>query len=148
MRSNQEFFDLLAGDIFARLYTMFPEPIDLQSDAILYSPELAKDEDFVDDPDRLRRLYGHAVQWLSREGYVRFSQAVSGDADGEETYTDVVLTAKGLEALRKVPGSLSGPGETLGDKIRAAAKDIGTDAAKGTMKQLVGSALGWIAKGG
>lgn len=147
IRSNQEFFDLLAGDIFARLYTMFPEPVDIQSDAIFYSPELAEQDGFDDDPARLRKLYGHTIQWLFREGYLRFSQMAPGDDEGEDTFTDVVLTAKGLEALRKTPGSLTGPGATIGDTIKATAKDIGSDAAKSTMRQMVGMALGWITKG-
>jgi len=54
-----------------------------------------------------------------------------------------VLTSKGLTALRKTPESLA-VGETLGDKIRATAKDIDSDTAKATMKNLIGLALGWI----
>jgi hypothetical protein len=56
----------------------------------------------------------------------------------------VVLTSKGLEALRKTPGSLVGPGETLGDKIEETARDISSAAAKDLMKQLIPFALGWI----
>jgi len=142
MRANQEFFDLLAGDIFARLYTFFPEPIDIHSDGIFYNDELKKQEGIDDDPERLQRLYGYAVQWLADEGYLRFEQVANQDA-GHIAFLDCVLTSKGLSALHKTPGSLA-LGETLGDKIRATAKDIGSDTAKATMKKLVGAALGWI----
>jgi hypothetical protein len=112
IRANQEFFDLLAGDIFARLYTFFPEPIDLYSDGVL--PHLGLQQDEVgEDPQRLKILYGHVVGWLAAEGYIRIGQIAPGD-DDEEVFTDVVLTSKGLEALRKTPGSLTGPGATLG----------------------------------
>jgi hypothetical protein len=142
IRANQEFFDLLAGDIFARLYTHFPEPIDIHTDGVLFNEALKKEESFEDDPERLQLLYGHAVQWLADEGYLRFTQAAEQDA-GETAFLNCVLTSKGLSALRKTPSSLAS-GETLGDRIRTTAKDIGSDAAKATMKKLVGAALGWI----
>lgn len=142
MRSNQEFFDLIAGDIFARLYQCFPEPVDLSSDGIF--PSLGGQEEIDDNPARMTVLYGHAVQWLADEGYLRFGQSAHQDDDDSESFFDVVLTSKGLEALRKIPGSLTGPGETLGDKIEATAKDIGSTAAKDLMKQLIPIALGWI----
>ena len=72
IRANQESFDLLAGDIFARLYTHFPEPINIQSDGIFYNDALKKLEGFDDDPERLQVLYGHAVRWLANEGFLRF----------------------------------------------------------------------------
>jgi len=40
----------LAGDIFARLYAFFPEPIDIHS----YNEDLGKQDGFDDDPERLR----------------------------------------------------------------------------------------------
>ncbi|MBR1249200.1 hypothetical protein JQ609_20010 [Bradyrhizobium sp. AUGA SZCCT0169] len=143
MRANEEFFDLLAGDVFARLYTSFPEPIDIHSDAITYNDALGAQDGFDDEPERLKKLYRHAIQWLQAEGFVRFGSVVPGDED-DETFCDVVLTSKGLAALRKMPESLTGPGLTLGDKIEAAAKDIGSDAAKTSLKQLVPYALGLI----
>ena len=139
IRANQEYFDLLAGDIFARLYTHFPEPTDIHTNVV----ELPYMGD--NDPVRLEGLYGDTVRWLAEEGYLRFTQAAKQDA-GHTAFIGCVLTSKGLSALRKTPGSLAA-GETIGDKIRATAKDIGSDTAKSTMKQLVGSALGWMVKG-
>lgn len=141
MRANQEFFDLLAGDIFARLYNAFPEPTDLTSDGIF--PTLGGQEEIDDNPERMKLLYGHTVQWLSDEGYLRFGQATHQD-DDSVAFFDTVLTSKGLESLRKIPGSLAGPGETIGAKIEETAKDISSDAAKALMKQLIPLALGWI----
>src|SRR5438105_4476361 len=112
--ANQEFFDLLAGDIFARLYTAFPEPIDIHSDAILHNSELGKQDGFDDDQERLERLYGTATSGCATRGYLRFSEVATQD-DESEVYFDAVLTSKGLEALRKTPGSLTRPGQTLGD---------------------------------
>jgi hypothetical protein len=76
---------------------------------------------------------------------MRFNQAANQD-DGHVAFLNCILTAKGLTALRKTPASLA-PGETLGDKIRSTAKDIGSDTAKSTMKKLVGAAMGWILGG-
>lgn len=75
IRANQEFFDLLAGDIFARLYTHFPEPIDIYPNGIWYNEEFEESELFDDDADRIMKLYAHTVQWLSDEGFLRFGQA-------------------------------------------------------------------------
>jgi hypothetical protein len=146
IRANQEFFDLLAGDVFARLYTHFPEPIDIYTSGIWYNDEFEKSQLFDDDPDRVMKLYAHTVQWLAEEGFLRFGQATGDPSEGDEGFLNCVLTSKGLAALRKTPDSLTGPGETLGDKIEAVAKDIGSDTAKATMKQLVGAALGWIVR--
>jgi hypothetical protein len=144
IRANQEYFDLLAGDIFARLYTHFPEPTDLYTD-VVNLPYLGDRDEIDNDAGRLERLYGDTVRWLADEGYLRFTEAAKQDA-GHTAFLGCVLTSKGLSALRKTPGSLAA-GETIGDKIRATAKDIGSDTAKSTMKELVGSALGWIVKG-
>jgi hypothetical protein len=142
IRSNQEFFDLLAGDIFGRLYHAFPEPIDLHTDGVFSA--LGNQQQVDDSSDRLKKLHGHAVQWLADEGYLRFSQAAHQDDDDCVAYFGAVLTSKGLDALRKIPQSLTGPGETLGEKIEAAAKEISTESAKILMKQLVPLALGYM----
>jgi hypothetical protein len=139
IRANQEYFDLLAGDIFARLYTHFPEPTDLHTD-VVELPYFR--EDIENDPGRLEGLYRDTIRWLADEGYLRFTEAAKQDA-GHTAFLGCVLTSKGLSALRKTPGSLAA-GETIGDKIRATAKDIGSDTARDAMKKLVGAALGWI----
>lgn len=94
IRANQEFFDLLAGDIFARLYTHFPEPIDIYPNGIWYNEEFEESELF-DDADRIMNLYAHTVQWLSDEGFLRFGQATGDSSDGDEAFFDCVLTSKG-----------------------------------------------------
>jgi hypothetical protein len=144
IRANQEYFDLLAGDVFARLYSSFPVPLDLA--AAVEFLHLGDKDEIDNDPGRLRNLYWHTVRWLADEGYLRMGPAVIGDED-DAIFTDVVLTTKGLEALRKTPGALGGGTETIGDKIKTAAKDVGSDAGKTAMRQLVGQALGWVIKG-
>jgi hypothetical protein len=105
IRANQEFFDLLAGDIFARLYTAFPQPIDVYTDAITYNNALGAQDGFDDDPDRVMELYSNTIHWLGGEGFIKFSEAV-GQGKRGTLFCDAVLTAKGLEALRKTPASL------------------------------------------
>jgi hypothetical protein len=129
----------------AALYGL-PEPTDIHSDAILHNDALRGLDGFDDDPTRLERLYRHTIQWLWDEGYLRFSE-VATQGDNTDVFCNTVLTAKGLEALRKTPTTLAGPGLTIGDQIEATAKDIGSDTAKSVMKELVGQALGWIVRG-
>jgi len=121
IRANQEYFDLLAGDIFARLYTAFPEPIDLYSEI---------DYDTIDhdeEPERLERLWSATGVWLSQEGFIRYSQQ-TGD-DEHSTFHDAVLTTQGLRALKGVPISL-GEATTYGEKLKRAAENIGNEASK------------------
>ena len=144
IRANQEFFDLLAGDVFARLYHSFPEPTDLHSNGVF--PELGSQQQLDDDPNRLRHLFAYTVRWLGAEGYLRFDETANQD-DGSIAFLNAELTSKGLAALRKMPDLLAGPGPTVGDKIEEMAKDIASDAAKAKMKELVGTALGWMVRG-
>ncbi len=145
MRSNQEYFDPITADIFARLYMQFPEPVALYTDGIFYNKSLIGQDVLDEDPERIRQLYAHALQWLADEGYLRFGQA--HEEDGNTSFHDVVLSLKGLKALRKIPDTLSEPKKTLGDKIREATTAAATEAAKAKVKELVGQALGWVQEG-
>jgi hypothetical protein len=83
---------------------------------------------------------------LRDEDSLRYG-GVANQGDRRQIFFNAVLTAKGLEALRKTPTTLAAPGFTLGDQIEATAKDIGSDTAKSLMRELVGQALGWIIRG-
>lgn len=136
IRGNNEFFEVLVADIFARLYTMFPEPVDLDSN-------LPYEKFDIDEaPERLERLWVATLQWLAEEGYIRFRHQTDA---GHTVFHDTVLTAQGLQALKKVPSTLEGD-TTYGDRLASAAKDLGSEAAKKTVGEVVGQVLGWLAR--
>lgn len=133
MPNNIECFDLLTGRIFAALYDEFPLPHQLTNDEFTYFL-LGKDPDYPIEPmfDSQRaalEFFTATTQWLISAGYiscqVRFSEGPRA-----------VLTAKGLEALKSVPSSLSG--ETLGTQLVEAAKAGTVD----QLKALAGDAIG------
>jgi hypothetical protein len=96
------------------------------------------------DPERLEKLWEATVQWLAEEGYIRF-QDWTQTTDGHSMFINTVLTAKGLQALKKVPGTLSGS-SSYGERLADAAKDLGTEAAKRTVGEVIGPVLGWVAR--
>lgn len=133
MPNNIECFDLLTGRIFADLYDHFPIPHDLTNDEFVYFL-LGKDPDYpieqmFDDQNAALEFFSATTQWLIDAGYisceVRFSEGPRA-----------VLTAKGLEALKSVPTSLSG--ETLGAQLVEAARTGTVD----QLKALAGDAIG------
>jgi hypothetical protein len=133
IKANNEFFDLLSADILTRLYTMFPERIDLSPDDVNFDAMAIDTEGY---PERLPPLWTATVEWLADEGFIRIGQA-SESIDGHTAFYNVTLTGKGIGSLRQ---------DGTGDKLKAAVEQIGTDAAKKSVTDLVGKVLGWIAK--
>jgi hypothetical protein len=136
--SDADLFELLAAKAFAICYEHFPVLTTI-------SPE---DLGTAVDPDdasggRARFVAGHTLRWLSDNGYLQRVGAI-----GPFRYT---LTSKVTHILDTPP---SRPGEeTLGMRLKNAAKDITIGAAKDQAKALVGhilgvamtSAVAWIA---
>lgn len=109
--SNIQKFDELTGQIFGALYENFPVARDLLI------------EDFLDDgfsydtdaggnfPNQNGKFFFACVEWLAEAGYLRFEDKLHSSG-----FNGVVLTAKGLEALKAIPSSLSA-GASLGDQL-------------------------------
>ncbi|PVZ43944.1 hypothetical protein [Pseudomonas sp. CC120222-01a] len=128
--SNIQKFDEITGRVFGALYENFPVP-----DYLLI-------KDFLDDgfsydehaqgdfPNQNGEFFFACVEWLSEAGYLRFKKKL--DYAGFE---EVVLTAKGLEALKAVPSSLT-KGPSLGDQL--------VDATKSGTKNILGSLAGEV----
>ncbi|MCY4126216.1 MAG: hypothetical protein OXF59_13625, partial [Pseudomonas sp.] len=70
------------------------------------------------------------IEWLSESGYLRFKNQSHGSG-----FLNAVLTAKGLEALKAVPESLTA-GPPLGDRL--------VDATKSGTKSILGSLAGEV----
>ena len=103
-------FNKLVGLIFGSLYEQFPRPVEMNQKTFL--------EEIIDDLDEegafsFGEYFGSTVKWLEKAGYVWIEHDKSS-FDGPEF--DVVLSEKGLEALRRVPASLEGSA-SIGERL-------------------------------
>lgn len=124
IKANNEFFDLLSADILTRLYTMFPQRIDLDANAVDFASMNIDSEGY---PERLPSLWSATVEWLADEGFIRIGRRAES-ANGQTTFSNVILTGQGLSALRR---------NGTGDKLIVAVKNISTDAAKAAATNLI-----------
>lgn len=114
------------------LYSTFP------------SPSFVSPTDYVEHYDESNPIsrevafLNDTLCWLQQAGYISFNQIRqnTGGASG------AVLTAKGLEALRAVPQSLSSKA-SLGERLAGQAKSGSGEA----IKALVGEVVGLAARG-
>ena len=107
--NNIDRFNECSAKLFAALYKAFPKPFDID-----YFEWLGK-EVFEAGDDELE-FCDATVRWLDEAGYIQV-KAYSNDS----AY-NVVLSAKGLEALKVVPDSLRGKG-SIGDALVNAVND-------------------------
>jgi len=133
--SNMERFDRLTGAIFARLYESFPEPVNLDAYPFLHLI-VAADQDQATQCEQAfnaPEFFSYTLRWLADTGYFNHGS----QADGSPyTFTECVLTAKGLEVLKAVPKSIS-TGQSIGQSLQEAAKRGAID----SIKKLTGEAL-------
>lgn len=114
-------FNVVAAELFARLYESFPIPLDIDA-AELYEDASRKGGFAADDSEGAEQrdfegpdLTGNAITWLEREGYLR----VAGRTLGCEVY-GIELTEKALTVLRGIPEAILHKREPLIDQIRDA----------------------------
>ncbi|MGQ0710890.1 MAG: hypothetical protein ACT4NV_14225 [Rhodoferax sp.] len=121
--SNIERFDEIAAQTLARLYESFPVPTVLAVGQ--YGVEIG-DHNW-DDPEAIRaaEFVIASIQWLGDAGFIRFS-----DVRHPIVVLDAVLTARGLEALKAMPDSLTGHtlGERLVDGVKVGTKEMAMEA--------------------
>ena len=123
-----EKFNLLAGLLFGRLYEDFPVPLRIAPEQFL---EEVIDEDDFEGSFNFIEYFESTVRWLESEDFIRITQDRSEEAVAE---FEVVLSEKGLGALRKVPSSLEGTA-SLGERFSGFAK-CKTSEAVGTLISL------------
>ncbi|AMR77288.1 hypothetical protein [Cupriavidus nantongensis] len=130
---NIEKFDEIAGKIFAALYESFPVARKLDAkefveggfDAAYFVQERTglhlrtKEGDFFES----------TIVWLTAAGYI---QGVSKER--EPRPHDIILTPKGLEVLKAVPGSLTNS-PTLGERMLGATKAGGKEVMRAAVKE-------------
>lgn len=118
---NIESFNRGALLIFAALYEAFPNPRMLDFEVL--APDATHEEHLT---------YGNAVEFLQREGYVRYSRF----ADTGTIYLEVVLTAKALSLLNATPKSLKDH-VSIGTRLIQLAKRVGVPLASAELPALL-----------
>lgn len=114
---NPDIFDICATYILGNAYQNFPVPAEIDLFA-LYKEICDKFEDpSFDEAFNALNVIASSIEWLKTYGYLTYQQADNNVAK------DVLLTEKGLRALRSVPQSIDLERETVGDILAAAGKD-------------------------
>ena len=133
-----EKFDTLVALVFGQLFSEFPEPVRLSPDSFLFDVLKGDDEEGAFN---FTEYFWHTVDWLVAESYIRITQNYS--TFGGTSY-EVVLSEKGLQALRKVPDSLQG-NESLGERLIAFSKNKGSEAVSTLISLAINAASSVVA---
>ncbi|HEN5200271.1 MULTISPECIES: hypothetical protein [Klebsiella] len=118
--TNIDKFDEITGRIFAHLYCSFPEPFEIRTEN--YEEPVVTSEDEVAEViarDYQRRFVANTVNWLIESGFISISSRTPN------SFYNAVLTAKGLECLKKTPDSVSpSVGKQLNDAVRSGSIEV------------------------
>ena len=131
--SNIEKFDDIVGRAFVLLYESFPLTIPLNAGKFLPEHQLKMPDELHGEcitPEA--EFVVASLVWLRDAGYI------SARHSHEFGLSDVVLTAKGLEALKLMPDSLQA---SLGERLIAAAKDDGREVFRSVVGQVLSLGL-------
>lgn len=121
-KTNMQLFDEITARVFAQLYEAFPLAIGMDCQTLMGAAQM-------DDYGKVTReasICIHALRWLGDEGYIKAGSFGQCHASG------VVLTAKGLAALKSSPASLEYK-QTLGERIVSAVNNDAISAAVGVV---------------
>lgn len=129
--SNISSFDEYAGRVFALLYESFPIPLDLTIGEVLGKQDLYMQHGIPAEMMTECEIASHTVQWLAKAGYLSMQAGNGND------FFHLVLTEKGLEVMKAIPGVIDSQSQPLGKQISTALK-AGT---KETLKLLTNQAL-------
>lgn len=128
---NIERFDEITADVFAKLYSSFPEPCLLKAADFAVTPMLLDERLGYEVRSKDAEFFFSCIRWLETAGYLNTRGA------NEHYIADAVLTSKGLEVLRAVPVNVKGKasiGEQLSNVAVSGGKELG--------RSLVAEALG------
>lgn len=118
---SMEKFNKLVGILFGKLYESFPVALEVEPETFLDS---IIDELDAEGAFGFSDYFDSTVRWLDMAGYVWIVQDRSADY---APHFDVVLSERGLEALRRVPSSLEG-NASIGERLVAYSKSKASDA--------------------
>jgi hypothetical protein len=134
--SNREVFELAVGLILSQLYEKFPVRIDLGYSKTYETICSRFPNDKAYEYARVLEVLAATIQWLQQADYVwcgpvEFDQA-----------REIVLSEKGLRALRALPKGLDTERQTLGEYFISAAKDGAKDLLLHAVCLLLGASSG------
>ncbi len=119
---NIEQFNQCVAAIFGELYAKFPVPTTLMYEHLPGFQRKPFDLSFPRS----------TFLWLKSTGYV------CGNTENASSAADVVLSAKGLECLKGIPETT---GQSIGDKLVEATKEVAAEGTKKVLADLASKAL-------
>lgn len=130
--SNIETFNRSVGLLFGKLYETFPKRVQLGFNDLAI--EMFDDDDNGNEVyfEKLA-IFSETVSWLEQAGYIWADKIDNYDAYG------IVLSPKGLEVMKVVPGTLSG--KSIGEELSKIVKSGAKETAKTVVSGLVSFAL-------
>ncbi|MEL4167276.1 hypothetical protein [Pseudomonas sp. ZS001] len=137
---NIERFDQACGLIFAHLFESFPQRIGFGSDVLepIFKDSSSESDDWLSRYVSKEGFFNSTMNWLIDAGYIWCAEGQNNHI--QTFYTQCVLTAKALEALKATPDSLTG--SSLGQSLGEAAKSGALDAAKDLANQVISKGVG------
>lgn len=128
--TNIQKFDEITGQVLGALYEDFPVPRHLLIKQFIEDGHISDEHMGMDIANEKGEFFIACIEWLAEAGYLTFKDRSHGNG-----VVNAVLTAKGLEALKALPASLS-VGPSLGDQL--------VDATKNGTKSVLGSLAGEV----
>ena len=113
---NPEIFDVCAALLLADAYKSFPVPCNVEFKKLHRRIADSFDAPDLENSVRMYLLIEHSIKWLERFGYF-YIEAIRKDHA-----ISVLLTEKGLRALRSVPASIDAERQTVADVLVEAGK--------------------------
>ena len=100
--SNIQQFDEITGQVLGALYESFPVPRHLLIKQFVEGGYTFDDHMAMDVANERGEFFIACIDWLAEAGYLSFKDQSYGNG-----VLNAVLTAKGLEALKAFPASLT-----------------------------------------
>ncbi|MFK3711823.1 hypothetical protein [Leclercia adecarboxylata] len=132
-QSNIDMFDEITGRVFADLYNNFPCFYFLRPED--YTAPIEKSDDFMQDiieGEARLSFVADSFYWLVESGFISGKKMADGSIKG------AVLTAKGLECLKKTPDSLR---PSNGTQLTEAVKSGSAAAVKNIANQVLSAGV-------
>lgn len=131
---NPKIFDVCAALVLADAYKSFPVPSNTEFKNLHRRITESFDEPDLEDSMRIFLLIEHSIKWLERFGYI-YVEAIRKDHA-----ISILLTEKGLRALRSVPASIDAERQTVADVL----VDAGKEGTKEAVLRGIGALFGGV----
>jgi hypothetical protein len=132
-------FDEITAVIFSKLFDAFPIAQKISPDEIAAVLGIADIRQRMPSGRLFKEVFASTQNWLIREEFIRGLGPLPSDG--------LVLTTKGMAALRIVPLSLGRPlGSELADATNQASTEAGQRKIAGLIGEVLGSTIGSLTK--